>query len=202
MRFEFIAKHRGIWPVSWICEALDVSRSGFHAGWFGPLRSHSNDVMHRRNLGLLRPVPVPVATRSSAPGSAPASSPAIGRTMRAGLARPSGRRPLMWLASHRAADACSRPEGASAAPRAAEGRWPAVGHRRQPPRSPVHGRGAQPEVDRGLHPRLRGGRLYIWTAEGGTGFPTMRSIVGKPVEGGCTSPSSSTCSRAGWSAGR
>ena len=26
--------------------------------------------------------------------------------------------------------------------------------------------------------------------------PTMRSIVGKPVEGGCTSPSSSTCSRA------
>jgi len=31
MRFEFIAKHRGIWPVSWICEALGVSRSGFHA---------------------------------------------------------------------------------------------------------------------------------------------------------------------------
>ncbi|MEN3748767.1 IS3 family transposase [Sphingomonas sp. HF-S3] len=31
MRFTFIAKHRGIWPVSWICEALGVSRSGFHA---------------------------------------------------------------------------------------------------------------------------------------------------------------------------
>ena len=31
MRFEFIAKHRGVWPVSWICEALGVSRSGFHA---------------------------------------------------------------------------------------------------------------------------------------------------------------------------
>jgi putative transposase len=31
MRFAFIAKHRGIWPVSWICEALGVSRSGFHA---------------------------------------------------------------------------------------------------------------------------------------------------------------------------
>ena len=31
MRFEFIAKHRGIWPVSWICETLGVSRSGFHA---------------------------------------------------------------------------------------------------------------------------------------------------------------------------
>lgn len=31
MRFAFIAKHRGIWPVAWLCEALDVSRSGFHA---------------------------------------------------------------------------------------------------------------------------------------------------------------------------
>ena len=29
--FGFIAKHRGIWPVSWMCEALGVSRSGFHA---------------------------------------------------------------------------------------------------------------------------------------------------------------------------
>jgi putative transposase len=31
MIFGFIAKHRVIWPVSWICEALGVSRSGFHA---------------------------------------------------------------------------------------------------------------------------------------------------------------------------
>jgi hypothetical protein len=31
MRFAFIARHRGIWPVAWLCEALDVSRSGFHA---------------------------------------------------------------------------------------------------------------------------------------------------------------------------
>jgi putative transposase len=31
MTFGFIAKHRGIWPVSWLCGALDVSRSGFHA---------------------------------------------------------------------------------------------------------------------------------------------------------------------------
>lgn len=31
MRFAFIAKNRGIWPVAWICEALGVSRSGFHA---------------------------------------------------------------------------------------------------------------------------------------------------------------------------
>jgi len=31
MKFAFVAKHRGIWPMSWICEALGVSRSGFHA---------------------------------------------------------------------------------------------------------------------------------------------------------------------------
>ena len=31
MKFAFIARHRHVWPVSWLCEALDVSRSGFHA---------------------------------------------------------------------------------------------------------------------------------------------------------------------------
>ncbi len=31
MRFAFVAKHRSIWPVAWLCKALDVSRSGFQA---------------------------------------------------------------------------------------------------------------------------------------------------------------------------
>ena len=31
MKFAFIAKHRAIWPLSWLCGALGVSRSGFHA---------------------------------------------------------------------------------------------------------------------------------------------------------------------------
>ena len=31
MKFAFVAKHRHVWPVSWICAALQVSRSGFHA---------------------------------------------------------------------------------------------------------------------------------------------------------------------------
>lgn len=30
-RFAFIAKHRHICPVSWLCKVLEVSRSGFHA---------------------------------------------------------------------------------------------------------------------------------------------------------------------------
>lgn len=31
MRFGFVAKHRGTWPVEVLCEALGVSRSGFYA---------------------------------------------------------------------------------------------------------------------------------------------------------------------------
>lgn len=40
MRFAFIAKHRHIWPVSWLCEVLDVSRSGFHAWLTRPTSAH------------------------------------------------------------------------------------------------------------------------------------------------------------------
>ncbi len=38
MKFSFIAKHRGIWPVGWLCEALGVSRGGFYA-WLTRPRS-------------------------------------------------------------------------------------------------------------------------------------------------------------------
>jgi len=31
MKFAFIAKHRGIWPIGWLCGALGVSRAGFYA---------------------------------------------------------------------------------------------------------------------------------------------------------------------------
>ena len=48
--FGFIAKHRGIWPVSWMCEALGVSRSGFHAWLIRPpsARSRSDEVIGAR----------------------------------------------------------------------------------------------------------------------------------------------------------
>jgi putative transposase len=38
VKFIFIAKHRGIWPAAWMCEALGVSRGGFH-GWLTRARS-------------------------------------------------------------------------------------------------------------------------------------------------------------------
>ena len=31
MRFAFIARHRHTWPVSWLSDVIEVSRSGFHA---------------------------------------------------------------------------------------------------------------------------------------------------------------------------
>ena len=44
MKFDFIAKHRSVWPVAWLCEALGVSRSGFHA-WLkrGPIARSRED---------------------------------------------------------------------------------------------------------------------------------------------------------------
>jgi putative transposase len=47
MRLAFIAKHRNIWPVAWLCEALDVSRSGYHA-WLN--RIHSTRSRHDEML--------------------------------------------------------------------------------------------------------------------------------------------------------
>ncbi len=44
MKFAFVAKQRNIWPVSWLCKALDVSRSGYHA-WLnrGPSKRNRAD---------------------------------------------------------------------------------------------------------------------------------------------------------------
>jgi putative transposase len=36
VKFGFVAKHRGAWPVELMCEALGVSRSGFYAWLTGP----------------------------------------------------------------------------------------------------------------------------------------------------------------------
>lgn len=38
MKFGFIAKHRGYWPLKWMCEVLDVSPSGFYS-WLSRPRS-------------------------------------------------------------------------------------------------------------------------------------------------------------------
>ncbi len=47
MRFAFIARHRHIWPLTWLCKALEMSRSGFHA-WLN--RPHSARKVHDAQL--------------------------------------------------------------------------------------------------------------------------------------------------------
>jgi putative transposase len=43
VKFGFIAKHRGIWPANWMCEALGVSRGGFYAWLTRPRNKRSLD---------------------------------------------------------------------------------------------------------------------------------------------------------------
>ncbi len=50
MKFVFIAKHRSVWPVAWLCDAMGVSRSGFHA-WLNrspSARSRSDEAVGRQ----------------------------------------------------------------------------------------------------------------------------------------------------------
>jgi putative transposase len=43
VKFGFIAKHRGIWPANWMCEALGVSRGGFYAWLTRPRSKRSRE---------------------------------------------------------------------------------------------------------------------------------------------------------------
>ena len=51
MKFKFIAKHRGIWPLTWMCEVLDVSPTGFYS-WL----SRSPSQRQREDEVLIRQI--------------------------------------------------------------------------------------------------------------------------------------------------
>ena len=135
MKFGFIAKHRSVWPAAWLCEALGGSRSGFHA-WRkrGPGgRSREGDAIMPAVKGELR-----------------GERPHLWRA--SGLARRAGSRLLVRLAQDRTPDARSGSAGAAAQAHPAERprRTFGFGDRAECARSPVHGRPAQPQMDRRL----------------------------------------------------
>ena len=53
MKFKFIAKHRGIWPLTWMCEVLDVSPTGFYSCLSRPpsKRQREDEVLIRQIRG-------------------------------------------------------------------------------------------------------------------------------------------------------
>jgi hypothetical protein len=51
VKFSFIAKHWGIWPAGWLCEALGVSRGGFNA-WLTRARRARNFLGSSANDGV------------------------------------------------------------------------------------------------------------------------------------------------------
>ena len=65
MTFQFIADHAKHWPVTWMCDALEVSVSGYYA-WAG--RTESPAEQRRQELlGVIEEVHVEVQQRYGSP---------------------------------------------------------------------------------------------------------------------------------------
>src|SRR3982074_920443 len=109
MKFVFIAKHRNIWPVAWLCHAMGVSRSGFHA-WLN--RSPSARSRSDETVGQQVKVSFFASDRTY-------GARGVWR-VGGGVCGGGG---VRWrLARERAAKAPAAPAGAATAPASAEGR--------------------------------------------------------------------------------
>lgn len=160
MRFAFVAKHRHIWPVSWLCEALDVSRSGFHAWLARPVSAHA--LVDER---LSAEITTSFLTSDRTHGA------------RRPLARHTGRRTELLPSPGGAPHAPERSACQAKASRAAEGRWCRLGHRRQPARPRLPGRSAEPEAAGRLHHHLDRRGLALRRGGAGAVFPAYRRLV-------------------------
>ena len=112
MRFAFVARHRPIWPVNWLCEVLKVSRSGFHAWLNRPTSIRGID-------------DAKLVTATETSFKASDQTCGAHRVWRDGL---EGFACRLHLTRTTDADQC--PEGAAQTPWQAQGRWGTVGDRR------------------------------------------------------------------------
>ena len=69
MTFQFIADHSTHWPVTWMCDALEVSVSGYYA-WAGRAESPAEQ-RRRALLGVIGEVHVEVKQRYGSPRMTP-----------------------------------------------------------------------------------------------------------------------------------
>ena len=156
MRFGFIATHRGIWPVSWISEALGGCRSGFHA-WLN--RSPSRRTQY--DAVLFAGIQSSFAGSDRTYGARRGWHDVLAKGLDAGLHR---------------IERLMRQEGLRVRPRR-RGLPKDAGQRglAQHPGPGVRGVSAEPEVDR----RVRCAALrvtYVWTAQG-----WLRGGGGRPL---------------------
>ncbi len=75
MRCTFIAKHRSVWPVAWLCEALDVPRWAFTPGCVAG-RASGRSPTGGENTRELWAAPAPMAPAVSVGTSWRKASPA------------------------------------------------------------------------------------------------------------------------------
>ena len=155
MKFVFIAKHRNIWPVAWLCDALGVSRSGFHA-WL----NRSPSARSRSDEAVGQQVKASFLASDRTYGARRVWRDLLAEGVACGLHR------IERLMRSAGFAGPATPAAFAEGRRRSSGRDRAV----EPSGSAVCGRATEPEMDRRLHLHLDGRGLAL---RGGRDRPVL-----------------------------
>ena len=162
MKFGFIAKHRGIWPAEWLCEALGVSRGGFYA-WLTRPRSERS----RSDEELGAKVRASFLASDRTYGARRVWHDLLAEGVSCGLHRIER---LMRLQALKA-----RPRRRRLPPDLGERQTDR--HRSECARPQLRSACTQPQMDRGLHLYLDGGRLALCGSRRRSVLPARGRLV-------------------------